>query len=655
MEAPRPLVWLGAVLALALAVPLVAFIGRLGAPGPHGFGQAGLFGALGTSVLSASISTLIVLLFGVPLAFVLARASGVVARVIGFLVQLPLALPPVMSGIVLVDIVGPYTPVGALFGGALTESLAGVVIAQTFVAAPFLVIAARSAFRSVDPALDDLARSLGHRPMGRFWSVWLPLAADGIAAGAILTWLRALGEYGATALLAYHPYTLPVFVNVQFQSAGLPTTQAPTVLALGVSVIALLAVAMLGPLRRRRSRSRRRDGVPHDAVTVRAPSSRTPAPVELALRAVAGSFDLAVQHRASTHRLAILGASGSGKSLTLRAISGLVPSHPSPTPSDGNPHSSGDRTGGAAVVVGGRRLDGVVAEHRRIGYLPQGGVLLPNRTVWEQVMFGVGADPGLAVWWLRALQIDTLVDRLPDELSGGQRQRVALAQALARDPEVVLLDEPFSALDTPIRAELRTLVRRLQRSVGLSTLVVTHDPEEAAVLADDLIVLDAGRVLQQGTTREVFDRPASVAVARILGIENIVDGVAAGPDEVASGALRLRGVHEQLRAIAATSGQPVLWSVRPEQIVLTASDAEPTSIAVVDDIAPVGGAWLVDLSIEGGPRVRARVASAPRIAEEARHPDPAALLPGDRCGVRISPADVRIWPASDGPADFFRT
>ena len=627
--------WLGGLLALYLAVPLIAFVAQTAAPGRHGFDQPGLAAAFGTSILSASISTTIVLLFGVPLAYALARADGPVARVVGFVVQLPLALPPVMSGIVLVGVVGPYTPIGALFGGNLTETLAGVVIAQTFVAAPFLVIAARTSFRAVDPALDDLARSLGRGAFARFWRVSLPAAADGIRAGAILTWLRALGEYGATALLAYHPYTLPVFVNVQFQGAGLPTTQAPTVLALAVAVVALLAVGVRFP----RGHRRRRPPVTLPEPTP--PARGGPLPLAIDVRTTAGSFALAITHRASTHRLAILGASGSGKSLTLRAVAGLTAAR------------SGTRNG-PAVLLADRVLDQVQAEQRRVGYVPQGGVLLPNRTVWEQVTFGAGVDPGVASWWLSALQIEMLADRLPTELSGGQRQRVALAQALARQPDLVLLDEPFSALDAPIRAELRRLVRRLQRSVGLSTLVVTHDPEEAALLADDVIVLEAGRVLQQGAVQHVFEHPDSASVARVLGIENIVDGRVTGPGTIESGALRLVGVDEQVRAAGLRQGESVLWSVRPELIrirpvdggeAVDASVAPVASVetdAVVEDIVRLGGGWLVDLECGGGPALRVRTSELPRPWVR----EPFGMLPGTRCALTIPPESVVIWGAA---------
>ncbi|MGN6160310.1 MAG: ABC transporter permease subunit, partial [Marmoricola sp.] len=152
-----PLRWLGALLALYLLVPLVAFGWRLATSHERGFGQAGLWQALGTSVLSATISTAVVAVLGIPLALWLARSTGWLRGIVTVLVQLPLALPPVMSGMVLIYVVGPYTWLGRLFDGGLTDSLTGLVIAQTFVASPFLIIAARSAFAAISPDLDELA------------------------------------------------------------------------------------------------------------------------------------------------------------------------------------------------------------------------------------------------------------------------------------------------------------------------------------------------------------------------------------------------------------------------------------------------------------------------------------------------------------------
>ena len=310
-----PLTWLGGLLALYLVVPLVAFVVRLAAPGDRGFGVPGLWSAVEVSVVSATITSVLVALFGIPLANWLAKSRGPVAAVTGVLVELPLAIPPVTSGLLLIYLVGPYTTLGQFFHGALTDSLIGVVLAQTFVASPFLIVAARSAFAAIDPALDDLAATLGHRPLARFWRVSLRVAAPGIRAGLLMTWLRAIGEYGATVLLAYHPYTLPVFTYVQFSSTGIPATQAPTALALGIAIVVLLASQLHRPGRWTRKAQ---------LAAPRPPAPAPPTTVSFDLDVMVGSFRLAVAHRAASHRIAILGPSGAGKSITLRAPAGLL-------------------------------------------------------------------------------------------------------------------------------------------------------------------------------------------------------------------------------------------------------------------------------------------------------------------------------------------
>jgi ABC-type sulfate/molybdate transport systems ATPase subunit/ABC-type sulfate transport system permease component len=571
-----PLSWLGALLALYLLGPIVAFAVRFAEPGAHGFDQRGLWDAFGTSVLTASISTVVVAVVGIPLAHRLATSEGRTARLVGLLVQLPLALPPVMSGIVLIYVIGPYTPIGALFGGRLTDSIAGVVIAQTFVSAPFLVIGARSAFRAVDPDLDGLAATLGHRPVARFLRVWMPAASDGIRAALVLTWLRALGEYGATALIAYHPYTLPVFTNVQFQGAGLPTTQAPTALALGIALVAVLVGAF-------RVRRRRRAVTPPDP---REPSVREPVTVAFDVRRTLPDFELRAAVVTTGHRLAIVGPSGAGKTQTLRAVAGTT-------------------IGATEVVLGGVAVERLRPEDRGVGSVPQGGLLFPRRTVWEQVVFGVGTDPRVASWWLRTLRIDGLADRWPDELSGGERQRVALAQTLSREPALVLLDEPFSALDGPVRDELRAEFRRLQRERGLSTVVVTHDPDEAALLADEVVVLADGTVLQQGDRAEVYRAPSSPTVARLLGVRNVLDG-------------------------RNEAGAPTRWGVRAEDVRIA---PDGPLEAVVVDVADLGGAVHVELRLDDGQTLLART--------------PTALAPpaGSRVRVWVDPAAVVVWPA----------
>lgn len=598
-----PLALLGALLALYLAVPVVAFLIRLAGSDQRGFGESGLIDAARTSGISATISASIVAILGIPLAHWLAHSQGLLHRIAGVLVQLPLALPPVMSGIVLVYVVGPYTWLGELFDGRLTESIAGVVIAQTFVAAPFLIIAARSAFEAVDPQLDDVAATLGHHRLARFVRVDLRIAAPAIRAGLLLTWLRALGEYGATVLLAYHPYTLPVFTYVQFSSTGIPTTQAPTAVALAVAAVVLLLAGFRMP---RALRTRLRREAP--AVEPVAPSAIDARPVSFEIDTQVGGFHLQVAHAAHSPRIAVLGASGAGKSLLLRSLAGLLGS------------------GVGAVRLGDDRLDDVPVEQRRLGYVPQLHGLFPDRTAWQQATFGTHADPGVAAWWLERLQLHGLQDRLPQELSGGQRQRVVLAAALAGSPRLLLLDEPFSALDSPVRQELTALLRRLQRRDSLATVLVTHDPVEAAMLADELVVIDQGRVAQAGTVREVFDAPASPRVARLLGLVNVRRG-----EMAADGVLIADGAHIATASELPT-GTPVTWCVRPECVVVGHTGEHEVTVA---DVADLGSELRLEVQWPDGLDLQAHQLIARRDGHVA----------GDVARVHIDPATVSVWRA----------
>jgi ABC-type Fe3+/spermidine/putrescine transport system ATPase subunit/ABC-type sulfate transport system permease component len=600
-----PLPWLGGLLTLYLLVPIVAFVVRLagGAPASPGLGSA-----LATSIFTATIATAVIIVLGTPLAYLLARRRGVVGRVLLALVALPLALPTLMSGILLLYVVGPFTIPGELFGGKLTDTRAGIVLAQIFVAAPFLISAARAAFLGVDPALEEVAATLGHGRVARFARVAVPAALPGIAAGILLTWLRAFAEFGATVILAYHPFSLPVFTFVQFDETGLPGTMLPIAAALLAALVAL-ALAQLPIPRRRRG------------VVLAAPSvpvvPDSPAVLDFAFSKRLGSFALEIAHSGRSPRLALLGPSGAGKTLTLRLLAGLA---------------TGE---GGHLRAGSRTLDGLATERRQIAYVPQQPALLPRRTVWQQVTFGVGARPELAAWWLEQLGLHGLEDRYPEELSGGQQRRVSLARALAVAPRVLLLDEPFTGLDAPVADRLRRELRRLQLETGLCSVIVTHDHEEAALLADEIIVLDHGRVLQSGARAEVFRTPASADVAGLLGIANTRRGVA-----VVDGVLRSDGAEIYTAASGLAVGSEVFWCVRPERI-----SVDPTGgyEAIVRDDIDLGSTRELTVTLAGGLELTVRTSAT------------AEPVIGERLRLEIAPEDVVVWPLPgsqhDGGAD----
>ncbi|MDS0284628.1 ABC transporter permease [Haloarcula onubensis] len=202
-----------------------------------------------TSLTASLLSTAIAAVFGLGLAYWLARVDGPLGTVVTSLVVLPLVLPPVVSGMLLLTVVGPGTLLGRLAaanGLPLTRSLVGVVLAQTFVASPFVVITAKAAFESVDRSLEDAARTLGQSRLATFRRVTLPLAWPGILAGITLAFARAIGEFGATIMLAYYPRTMPVQIWVSFTTLGLENAFPVAVVLVGVAVATILVLNVLG-------------------------------------------------------------------------------------------------------------------------------------------------------------------------------------------------------------------------------------------------------------------------------------------------------------------------------------------------------------------------------------------------------------------------
>jgi molybdate/tungstate transport system permease protein len=229
--------YLGPLASLFLSAWPGEVAGRLGDPAVRG--------AAATSLLSACITTVISTAFGLPLAYWLARAETPWKNAVLAAVVLPLVLPPTVGGVVLLTVFGPNTPVGEAATAAglpLTRSLAGVVLAQTFVASPFVVVTAKAAFESVDRTLEHASRSLGKSRWTTARNVTLPLAGPGILAGVTLTFARSMGEFGATAMVAYYPRTMPVEIWTSFVSLGLDDAYPVAILLVVISVAALLVL-----------------------------------------------------------------------------------------------------------------------------------------------------------------------------------------------------------------------------------------------------------------------------------------------------------------------------------------------------------------------------------------------------------------------------
>ncbi|MDW8394988.1 MAG: ABC transporter ATP-binding protein [Anaerolineae bacterium] len=220
----------------------------------------------------------------------------------------------------------------------------------------------------------------------------------------------------------------------------------------------------------------------------------------------------------------LVGPSGCGKSTLLRLIAGLEPPDPSP--------KSRIQIGERVVYDSDKGID-LPPDQRLVGLVFQDYALFPHMTVAENIAFGLHtwsrqAREARVREMLAWVRLEGLAQRYPHELSGGQQQRVALARALAPRPTIVLLDEPFSNLDHALRVELREDVRELLKQSGVAALFVTHDREEALSLADTLLMMDGGRILQTGAPQQLYLEPASIQVGRFLGEANLLAGVAQG-------------------------------------------------------------------------------------------------------------------------------
>jgi molybdate transport system ATP-binding protein len=339
-----------------------------------------------------------------------------------------------------------------------------------------------------------------------------------------------------------------------------------------------------------------------------------------------GGFLLDVALQASAGSVvAVVGPNGAGKSTLLRVLAGLLP-----------------LTSGRVVLTGRVLADAAQALHlppyeRSVGLLFQDYRLFPHLSVRDNVAFGLRARGtrrrqarAAADAWLGRLGLDGLGDRRPAALSGGQAQRVALARALAVEPALLLLDEPLAALDAGTRAAVRADLRRHLAAFGGPSLLVTHDPLEAMTLADRLVVLERGRVVQSGTPREVARRPRTRYVGQLVGL-NVYRGT------VADGVLRVDG-GGTLRCADALSG-PAVAAVRPSAVTLHAaaparSSSRNTWSGVLETLEPFGD------------RVRATVrAELPLLADiTVAAVAELSLQPGTPVWASVKATEVDVYP-----------
>jgi len=324
--------------------------------------------------------------------------------------------------------------------------------------------------------------------------------------------------------------------------------------------------------------------------------------------------------------VALLGPSGCGKTTLLRSIAGFV-----------NPDAG-------EVLLGGERINSLPPGSRGVGIVFQSYALFPHMSVAENVGYGLkargSAKAAIAARVdevLELVRLGSLRDRLPRALSGGQQQRVALARVIAVKPRILLLDEPFSALDRNLRLDMQIEIKRLQRELGITAVMVTHDQDEAMSMADRIAVMNQGRIHQYAPPVALYDEPADLFVSQFIGTTNLLPAAVRSRTD---GEVRVeldKGGALTLRTPASLApGAPVWVSVRPENLALAPAGADGILAATIVLAMPIGPDLLYEIETAGGGRVK---------VVTGRSRNAATAASGEAVALRIAEPDaVRIFP-----------
>jgi putative spermidine/putrescine transport system ATP-binding protein len=335
-------------------------------------------------------------------------------------------------------------------------------------------------------------------------------------------------------------------------------------------------------------------------------------------------FDIAVERG---EFISFLGPSGCGKTTTLRMVAGF------------------EQPSAGSIRIDGRDVVGLRPNQRNIGMVFQSYALFPNMTVAQNVAFGlkIAKRPEAEIRprvaeMLQMIKLPHLGDRFPYQLSGGQQQRVALARALAGKPQLLLLDEPLSALDAKIRASLRSEIRDLQRNLGITTIYVTHDQEEALAMSDRIVVMSEGRIEQLGTPFEIYNRPRTRFVASFVGTLNILRGKIL---DATKGAIR---VDEQDIRLAgaipdAKPGDMRAVALRPEAVSLAEPGPDRNAMrGTIEEVSFLGA--IVRIRV----RFKENVISLDTFNSSTTAPPER----GQQATVSFAPTDVQVLEGAEG-------
>jgi spermidine/putrescine ABC transporter ATP-binding subunit len=583
--------------------------------------------------IEATLVSLRVAAGATALAVVLGTLAGVGlarGRLPGRALVRTLALSPLVVPLMVLAIALYYA-----FGRAgLVGTVGGLILAHALLGVPYVVLNVEAALRAFDVRLERAARGLGASAWQAFRRVTLPLIRAGVLAGALFAFVASLDEVVVAMFLSgTSAITLPKLMWDSITQDELnPVVTAVATLQMVVAALAVWASEWL----RRRAGARLAAapaGAPEGEAPGHSPGPATGAPrldaAPLRLLGVTRRFgpvlavdDVTLEVEPG-ELVTLLGPSGSGKTTLLNLVAGFEP------PSAGE------------IYLGERRITGEPPNRRDIGMVFQDLALFPHLTVFENVAFPLRlrkvAEPEIRARvgeTLALVRLDGLEARAPRQLSGGQQQRVALARALVFRPPLLLMDEPFGALDRTLRERLQVELRQLQRRLGITVLFVTHDQAEAMALSDRIVVIDRGRLQQVGRPEELYEAPANPFVADFIGESNLLRCAAVS---AAGGLLRVRtaGGSELVVAPVASAEAARHLVLRPESLRLHA-DGQPRAHAV---------AGVVEEAIYLGGLVKYLVRINPAEVLAVRVPKPPGarpLAPGTAVQVAWEPAELRL-------------
>ncbi|RUT04359.1 hypothetical protein DSM106972_045870 [Dulcicalothrix desertica PCC 7102] len=487
------------------------------------------------SVKTSLLATFITFFAGIAAAYWMLRYRGKGKSFIEGIFVSPLILPPTVVGFLLLMFFGKYGIAGQFLdkfaGFSVVFNWYGAAIAATVVSFPLMYRTALGAFEQIDENLLLVAKTLGAKQSTIFWRIILPLSLPGVLAGTTLAFARALGEFGATLMLAGNipgqTQTMPLAIYFAVEGGANNEALFWSLVIMCTSLSGIIGANVWQEVRKKKVRPKKQEKFTQDqinytdAINCRDAMNRvsTNSCLIVDIYKQLPDFELQVSFNADNQPLGLLGGSGAGKSMILRCLAGVE------TPTEGKITLNGK------VLFDSERKINIPSRERKIGFVVQNYALFPHMTVAENIAFGLQkkisskAIKQQVEAHLIALQLPGLGNRYPHQLSGGQQQRVALARALASQPEALLLDEPFSALDTYLRSQLeQEMIAKLADYGGVS-LFVTHNMEEAYRVCSNLLVLEQGKAIQYGYKHEIFERPQTVTVAKITGCKNFSTAV----------------------------------------------------------------------------------------------------------------------------------